>query len=410
MLTFLELYQTLLSFVFFKLYTDAGFTYPPPLDATKDDEGAGIGALTLKDATETPLPAPKKVVSTGGKQVTGKDVRQVIKAIGASSTAAQDVIESPEQVDASAEPVDEDFIDHPSSTEKSTLPLPLPTLHTLSSLPQTVHTKLFAPYTFFLSREVSRSIFEFIVRSAGGRIGWPASSGAGSPFNECDPLITHVIIDRPVVVDETPEQKELRARRKYVQPQWIVDCLNAGRVLLEEPYAQGKSLPPHLSPFGVDGAYVPEAGAPGDEEELAEEEAEDEQDEAESTAMDLDVAEPAAVRAAEIAAEAAGMDYGEFEKQVKRASKKTTQETTMETETESDMNKMMMSNRQRKLYEKVKHSQRKTDGEVSLCYIFCAAADDVDSATNWKSDGKSCARPRSVPRDAEKGNVMLLAV
>src|SRR6266545_4800666 len=32
MLTFLELYQTLLSFVFFKLYTDAGLVYPPPLD------------------------------------------------------------------------------------------------------------------------------------------------------------------------------------------------------------------------------------------------------------------------------------------------------------------------------------------------------------------------------------------
>jgi hypothetical protein len=31
MLTFLELYQTLLGFVFFKLYTDAGPVYPPPL-------------------------------------------------------------------------------------------------------------------------------------------------------------------------------------------------------------------------------------------------------------------------------------------------------------------------------------------------------------------------------------------
>ena len=49
MLTFLELYQTLLGFVFFKLFTDAGLVYPPPMDASKDEAAAGVGAFSLQE-------------------------------------------------------------------------------------------------------------------------------------------------------------------------------------------------------------------------------------------------------------------------------------------------------------------------------------------------------------------------
>ena len=53
MLTFLELYQTLLSFVFFKLYTDVGLVYPPPLDRKKDEGGAGIDAIHIKTSSHS---------------------------------------------------------------------------------------------------------------------------------------------------------------------------------------------------------------------------------------------------------------------------------------------------------------------------------------------------------------------
>ncbi|KAF8973723.1 Pescadillo N-terminus-domain-containing protein [Flammula alnicola] len=355
MLTFLELYQTLLSFVFFKLYTEVGLVYPPPLDVKKDGDGAGVNALSLQDSSRHPAIQPTTTSLVDGRQITGKVVRQTIKNITATldNATAPDVEILRQTVDAN-----------------------LPTLQSLSMLPQTLSTNLFSPYTFFLSRETPRGIFEFVVRSFGGRIGWPSSSGSGSPFDENDPCITHVIIDRPVVVkEETPEQRELRLRRKYVQPQWIVDCINSGKFLLEEPYAQGKTLPPHLSPFGeYEGAYIPGDELAG-EPELSEEIENDEDNNVADKGHDQDHEvldsiivvsneDPAALRAAELAAEAAGVDFGTFEAKVKQASKKQTKSTGDQVEdAERDMNKMMMSNKQRKLYEKMKYSQKKKESQ-----------------------------------------------
>ncbi|TFK94303.1 hypothetical protein K466DRAFT_536172 [Polyporus arcularius HHB13444] len=391
MLTFLELYQTLLGFVFFKLYTDAGLVYPPPLDTKKDEGAAGVGAFSLQEAKDTrpPVTTTSKVVEIDGKRISSKDVRQTIKSITASNPDDPDVQMTSVEA-AQANDDDEEFVedtteenpdeDTPSAPAFTTATLP--TLKTLSTLPQSTSSKLFAPYTFWLSRETSRPIFEFIVRAFGGRIGWPATSGSGSPFDETDESITHVIIDRPAVQkpNETEAERERRRRRKYVQPQWVVDCVNAGKILLEDLYAQGKTLPPHLSPFGERAdAYNPTAGLIGgeedeemDEEEVVEGEGED--DEVEGSEDEEPVARPAkaalkaaaaaedaaALRAAELAAEAAGVDFGTFEKETKKAQKKARKaDAPKEDEAEQDMNKMMMSNKQRKLYERMKYGEKK---------------------------------------------------
>ncbi|KAH9944466.1 Pescadillo N-terminus-domain-containing protein [Epithele typhae] len=398
MLTFLELYQTLLGFVFFKLYTDAGLVYPPPLDTKKDDGAAGVGAFSLQEAKDA-RPATNgssKVVEVDGKRVSNKDVRQTIKSITAASADGEDVqMNSIESAPANEE--DEEFVE--DTTEENADDAPsapafttaaLPTLKTLSTLPQSTASKLFAPYTFWLSRETSRPIFEFIVRSHGGRIGWPATSGDGSPVVEDDESITHVIIDRPVVqrAGESEAERERRLRRKYVQPQWAVDCVNAGKILLEGLYAQGKTLPPHLSPFGERAdAYDPTAGlAEVEDEEMEDEvilgeedgeeaiEEDDEEDDekepklaraAKAALKAAAAAEDAAtLRVAELEAEAAGVDVGTFEKESRKAQKKAKKAgAPKEDEAEQDMNKMMMSNKQRKLYERMKYGEKKRAAE-----------------------------------------------
>jgi len=379
MLTFLELYQTLLSFVHFKLYTDSGLVYPPPLDAKKDEDGAGVDAFALQDGSRQSKTAKNESADVGA--VSGKVVRQTIKSIAADMDDETLDVEM-SNTDPAAEEDDEEFVAHPSSKD-TMVTATLPTLQALSSLPTKLSTNLFSPYTFFLSRETPRSIFEFVVRAFGGRIGWHPSSGSGSPFDESDPNITHVIIDRPLVErEETATQRELRLRRKYVQPQWIIDCINAGKILLEDSYGQGKTLPPHLSPFGeYEGAYIPGSaieGAEDDEEEEAEEEDHEMSVEKEqSTPSVLDAItsaandEPTSLRAAELAAEAAGVDYGTFEAAVKQAKRKERKSAKDDVkEAESDMNKMMMSNKQRKLYEKMKYSNQKKQAEVRSNLLF----------------------------------------
>ena len=363
MLTFLELYQTLLSFVFFKLYTDVGLVYPPPLDPKKDEGGAGIDAMHIKTSSN-PLPVISgQVLTVKGRSVGAKDVRQTIKTIDVNPEEAPvaDMITSATQPD-------EEFVPQTSTASKEGVSA-LPTLQTLSGLPQTMTSNLFSPFTFWLSREVSRTIFEFVVRSFGGQIGWPSSSGAGSPFDETHPKITHVITDRPIVEKKgvDPIQRELHARRKYIQPQWIVDCVNAGKVLLEEPYGQGKILPPHLSPFAeYEGAYIPLEATDGQqgEEMVSTSGDEDEIDKAVENAVAS--GDPTALIAAELEAEAAGVGYVEFEAEVHQAVRK--QSTKLDEQmkgAEHNMNKMMMSNKQRKLYEKMKYSQAKKTAEVT---------------------------------------------
>jgi pescadillo len=376
MLTFLELYQTLLGFVFFKLYTDAGLVYPPPLDAKKDDGAAGVGAFSLQEMANKltrNIPETKEGQVVHGT-VSAKDVRQTIKVI--SSIVPSDgglvAIEDKPTPDV----MEEDFIAHPSKTSSGEV-ASLLTFQSLSNQQPSEHTNLFAPYTFWLSRETSRPIFEFIVRSFGGRIGWPASSGSGSSFDESDDSITHVIIDRPAVdrPDETETERERRRGRKYVQPQWVVDCINAEKILLEEPYAQGKPLPPHLSPFGdLEGAYDPTANhdqvnASDDEEDAEMETPRTEEKNASVLRNAVLAAAPEdleALRAAELSAEVAGVDAGVFEQEVSKSLNKSRKTTAAPTANEGDqeMNKMLMSNKKRKLYERMRYGEKKKTSEV----------------------------------------------
>ena len=49
MLSFLELYESVLTFVLFKLYHDLGLSYPPEIDPSLDGSGAYLSAMLLKE-------------------------------------------------------------------------------------------------------------------------------------------------------------------------------------------------------------------------------------------------------------------------------------------------------------------------------------------------------------------------
>uniref|UniRef100_A0A7S1I7A5 Pescadillo homolog n=1 Tax=Eutreptiella gymnastica TaxID=73025 RepID=A0A7S1I7A5_9EUGL len=91
---------------------------------------------------------------------------------------------------------------------------------------------LFKGFTFCINTEVPFKSFKFLIKAMGGYFTTDLTS----------PKITHHVFDRPTVKDPVPG-------RDYVQPQWVVDCLNCKHVLPVDQYAPGKDLPPHLSPF-----------------------------------------------------------------------------------------------------------------------------------------------------------------
>jgi pescadillo protein len=369
MLTFLDLYQTLMGFVLFKLYLDLGLTYPPSLDLQREQEGAGLGAFSLKEIAPAVIEQSSLTqipVTPGGKRITGRVVREVIKGLGEGQPQGPQDVAIENSVSVSLE---EDFV--PQVTQ-STQPATLPTFQTLTSSATQSTPVLFDNMTFFLSRETPRTSFEFMVKALGGKIGWSASQGSSSPFQEENDAITHVIIDRPIRTDvvESEAERLRRFNRKYIQPQWIVDCINAGKLLPEDLYSQGRTLPPHLSPFGEGSStYIPsnEGVLTGPQGEARADDSEADSELADDEDLEAAVDDPNMIQAAEIRAELAGVDAKTFDQKLEKVTKRQSrgQANQQAVDQEQDMNKMLMTNKERKLYDKLKFTERKREGEVS---------------------------------------------
>lgn len=202
----------MLGFVFFKLYTDEGWQYPPPLDTGKDDGGAGVSALGIREVSHRRKLQQNETNGAMGN-ISGKDVRKAIKEIDATTTtgssATSNAMEVVEESSTNNEDQDEDFVPQTSSGVDPSTDSSLPTFKSISASynsgnlgTSTSTPKLFSGLVFWLSRETPRNLLEFVIRSFGGKVGWPATMGSGSPFNEDDASITHVIVDRPAVAGQ----------------------------------------------------------------------------------------------------------------------------------------------------------------------------------------------------------------
>ncbi|GAA5859477.1 hypothetical protein JCM5353_002403 [Sporobolomyces roseus] len=416
MLTFLELYQTLLGFVFYKLYTDNNLVYPPKLDAALDENGAGIGALLLEEAGAKGLVVDRRPeeLAEGGeavekKRVYAKDVRQQIQEIKQGGANGKEDSEIEQEADSAAATLagatedaalELDVFPEPSGADSSD---PTTTVVQPSSLSAT--TDLFAPYYFFISREVTRPTLEFVVRSFSGRVGWDPVLGAGSPYKEDDPRITHHILDRPVMPASAASHP---GKRAYVQPQWVVDCINRKTLLPTDEYKPGAVLPPHLSPFVDDdevrqrGGYVPMEAEDGQDVEMGSEEDDDDEDEEEDEELEEEEEESAPVpkksskkarpallaaareptndalrHAAELEAEGKGVAPAVFESELAAESKKVKKDAAAQEKAkgpkkvsrsqEEQLASIMLTGKQKKLYNKMVYSKdRKAEETMKL--------------------------------------------
>ena len=280
MTTFVQFYMTLLGFVNFRLYTSIGLVYPPKFNLNSSENGGELRAFTLEGrliGAGTKDDPPTNGLANGARSEPGKvrkanDAKRPEKEEALSKVVRRIAVDEENQRDSDgpAEPEEQnhtpegaiDVFDAPISADADILPQP--------ALAADAAASLFAPFTVYLSRETPRTPLEFLLRAFGcNRIGWDAVCGDGAfTTDELDPVITHQVVDRPPLPAEALPATETatdgdstahdtrngRSRtrvpgRIYVQPQWIWDCVNAGKLLAADLYGPGAELPPHLSPW-----------------------------------------------------------------------------------------------------------------------------------------------------------------
>ncbi|KAL1573885.1 pescadillo [Candida albicans P76055] len=348
MLTFLEFYSTLVHFVLYKLYNEAGLIYPPIIE-----KSIGLSGYVLQDK-DAPLKKKEEKNDEEGKNLSKKELNKAIKA-------DQEQQENDEQDNNNGESVEDIELDEFTSTKEDSLLQP--------SKYASSTAELFSKFIFYIGREVPLDILEFCILSCGGKI---ISEIAIDDLKINDPEaykklnlsnITHQIIDRPKILQKVPG-------RTYVQPQWVFDSINKQELINVNEYAAGETLPPHLSPWGDAGGYDPnkevekedgEAEEDTDEEVEIEDGDEDQEDEEEEEDEDLKAQK-------ELELEAAGVKFSEINEEDKKShSKKSKGTSNKEADEEKELKKIMMSNKQKKLFKKMQYGiEKKENREKQL--------------------------------------------
>jgi pescadillo protein len=249
MVTFLQFYETLLRFVNFKLYNDAGLHYPPQLDAELDNSRHGLNAIKLqtKAQVEQQILNPNSSSSSSSSSSRSGVSSSTAKALQSSVNAAlkKGIANHDDDDKTDAKQDEAEFDDFSKMDEDANVP----TAKDLT--PDDGKTnRCFAGLTFVLNREVPQDALEFVIRSADGTV-IREMTGVKST-HASDSSVTHQVVDRKTVANQTQG-------REYVQPQWIFDCFNCKTLLPVEPYRPGVAPPAHLSPFVDDDqeGYVP---------------------------------------------------------------------------------------------------------------------------------------------------------
>src|SRR5947207_2125954 len=135
MLTFLEFYQTFLSFINYRLYTSINLVYPPKLDIDKDDAGAGLSAYLIQSTTDQQSVQPDQPVTNP------LPVKDTIKQLATLPSKIASLTDTTQDVSSEPKSVDDEQLDIYTSVHPTTI-LPQPTLsltETTPSLFQILH-------------------------------------------------------------------------------------------------------------------------------------------------------------------------------------------------------------------------------------------------------------------------------
>ncbi|KAH6564516.1 hypothetical protein BASA50_001469 [Batrachochytrium salamandrivorans] len=395
MRTFLEIYETLVGFVNYKLYSDLNLVYPPKIDVDSNSTAVGLSAFIIENKQgDDVVQSITSVVESASNDADladskkSKQIKQSAKRIKTLTQKIHDIETAQDQAsDMSGANSNSSYESAASHFEADTamdmdVPLPVATPLTLEETVPTLaawnsassndmnkFTGLFSLCVFWLSREVPRDSLEFVIKAFGGRVGWDSTSGSGSPFMVNDPRITHHICDRPVeTAGQLPIGMERFELREYVQPQWVYDAVNADCLVKTAKYRPGETLPPHLSPFESNrrGDYVP---------------GEDDETEVTANVPKEEIEDVEAAHQAELEAEAAGVHFSNYSatsvqttsnasvsvlaKNTGKKAYKLTGAAAEEAEAK-ELAKKMMSKRDKKLYDKIQQGKRKKAGHVEV--------------------------------------------
>eukprot|EP00977_Amphora_coffeiformis_P027541 scaffold34620_cov160-Amphora_coffeaeformis.AAC.6 len=382
MMTFFEFYETLLSFVLFRLYSDMGVRYPLTTQVVKGEVMGGTSAVlranlrSLKEALQSSKGNVSAIV-TDAVAKTSEDAqppkkadkakdRKLTKSVGAALNSLE-----PENSDEDDEDDEDVDIAGPlkaalDSMAEDEARMSIPGGKDQLSDEAVKRKRLFEGLTFFFSREIPRGYLELVVLSYGGKVGW---EGEESLISAKDNSITHHIVDRPQI---PKEYENLPKSREFVQPQWILDCANFMILLPIAKYAVGAPLPPHLSPWvdneeeGYKPAYAEEIERLKLGEPVEEKEAE-EMDESQSEEEEED--EKKADGESDEGDEEEEEEEEPVEKDDKKADKKKKKKKRKAQETEEDeaheLARSMMSRKAQHLYGRMQHgiAQKKQKAE-----------------------------------------------
>src|SRR5436305_12698009 len=155
MLTFLEFYQTLLSFINFRLYTSINLVYPPKLDIDKDDAGAGLSAYLIQSTTDQSLSTPQQQLKdTKPNTQPIKDTTKQLASLPSKLASLAETTTSETVTDAV---VDDQKLDTFTTIDPTTS-LPQPTPSTTEST-----NTLFQGLHIYLSRETPVDALTFLL-------------------------------------------------------------------------------------------------------------------------------------------------------------------------------------------------------------------------------------------------------